>query len=128
MVRLKPGDRVEVRLKSNTIVSSHKEYDELQIFEIIATDDTGYYLYIPHHTYVVGEAVLDASKTRHLGVDWRFYDEKFFYISENMINGIKSEIDGMTCVRCKDFYKMAAANQPDGTLICWSCRKYPFWH
>lgn len=30
---------------------------------------------------------------------------------------------GMACKKCKEFYSYAEANQPDGTLICYSCRQ-----
>lgn len=31
--------------------------------------------------------------------------------------------DGCRCRKCKEFYPYAQANQEDGTLICYSCRK-----
>ena len=30
--------------------------------------------------------------------------------------------DGMNCNKCRNFYQYAESNQPDGTLICYSCR------
>jgi hypothetical protein len=30
--------------------------------------------------------------------------------------------EGVACKRCQEFYPYAVANQPDGTLKCWSCR------
>lgn len=30
--------------------------------------------------------------------------------------------DGMDCCKCRKFFKFAAPNQDDGTMICWSCR------
>jgi len=35
---------------------------------------------------------------------------------------IKSNSDGMNCSFCKEHYPYAEANQPDGTLKCYSCR------
>ena len=122
MTKLKPGDRIEVRIKSDTIVSNYKEYDELRVFEIVAIDDGGYYIYIPHHIYLSGSTILDASTARKLKIEQRFDGEKFLHIAESMINNIKSEMDGMICARCKDFMKMAIANQSNGTFLCWSCR------
>lgn len=34
----------------------------------------------------------------------------------------KKNSEGCACKKCKEFYKFAEANQPDGTLICWACR------
>lgn len=31
--------------------------------------------------------------------------------------------DGCRCTKCKEFYPYAEANQNDGTLICYPCRK-----
>jgi hypothetical protein len=31
--------------------------------------------------------------------------------------------DGCRCKKCKEFYPYAQANQEDGTLICYVCRK-----
>ncbi len=34
--------------------------------------------------------------------------------------------DGMFCRKCQLFYKYAEPNQPDGTLLCYSCRNNPY--
>ena len=34
--------------------------------------------------------------------------------------------DGMFCCKCRLFYKYAEPNQPDGTLMCFSCRSNPY--
>lgn len=35
--------------------------------------------------------------------------------------------DGEWCSKCTTYYKQSVPNQPDGTLICYTCRKYPFY-
>jgi hypothetical protein len=37
-------------------------------------------------------------------------------------------LDGLWCRDCRTYFPYAAANQNDGTLKCWSCRAYPFYH
>lgn len=37
---------------------------------------------------------------------------------------LKKDKDGEFCKKCDNFYEFAEPNQPDGTLICYSCRKY----
>ena len=32
------------------------------------------------------------------------------------------EPEGFNCSRCREFYRYAKANQPDGTFKCWGCR------
>lgn len=34
--------------------------------------------------------------------------------------------DGLVCQKCKTFYNFAEPNQPDGSLICYSCRQDPY--
>lgn len=36
----------------------------------------------------------------------------------------KKSSDGETCTKCKEFFPFAEPNQPNDTLICYSCRKY----
>lgn len=59
------------------------------------------------------------------------YDGKFVawvYI-ENICEVVKNNIDyhndGCFCKVCTNWYQLAVPNQPDGTLVCWSCRQYP---
>ena len=39
----------------------------------------------------------------------------------------KIQPDGMFCRKCQTFYQFAEPNQTDGSLICYSCRKSPFY-
>ena len=32
--------------------------------------------------------------------------------------------NGCHCIRCGELYPQAEPNQPDGTLICYSCRRF----
>jgi hypothetical protein len=34
---------------------------------------------------------------------------------------------GLNCKKCNEHFPFAAPNQPDGTMVCWSCRKYPYY-
>lgn len=34
-----------------------------------------------------------------------------------------SQIDGLNCKKCNEYYQYSTSNQPDGTLICYSCRQ-----
>jgi hypothetical protein len=126
MTKFKPGDRVDCRVKSATIVSPYKNYDEVKTFEIVAKDDHGYYLYVPHYYPLRGTVVADQYRCKNLGIDKRFLNENIIHIQENMIAHVQSKLDGLVCVGCKEFYPYAAANRKDGTLICFSCRQNPY--
>lgn len=126
MTKLKPGDRVDCRVKASTIVSPYRSYDEVKTFEIVACDSHGYYLYVPHYYYLKGTVIADRYKCRNLGIDKKFLNETIIHIQENLIANVQAKMDGMACVVCKEFYPYAQANRGDGTLICYSCRQNPY--
>lgn len=126
MTKLKPGDRIDCRVKSAAIVSPYHEYDEVMTFEIVASDNYGYYLYVPHYIYIKGCNKADKMQCRHLSIDKKFLDENIVYINATSIARVVYVMDGMSCRHCKEFYPMAEANQEDGTLLCYSCRQDPY--
>jgi hypothetical protein len=126
MTRLKPGDRIDCRVKSATIVSPYNSYDEIKTFEIIATDDNGYYLYVPHYYYLKGTGIADSYRCKTLKIDSKFLNENMVYIKENLVAAVQTKLDGMFCKICKEFYPYSEPNQRDGSLICFSCRGNPY--
>lgn len=126
MVQLKPGDRINCRIKQDIIVGPYQDHDEICTFEIVAADDHGYYLFVPQQRHIKGSFRLDNSQSRKIPIDRKFIGSGIIYIAESLVYQIKSKLDGMPCVKCKDFFFMAEANQPDGTLICYSCRLNPY--
>jgi translation elongation factor P/translation initiation factor 5A len=118
MTKLKPGDRVDCRVKASTIVSPYRSYDEIKTFEIVAIDD--------HYYYLKDTKVADQYRIKKLGIDKKFLDENIVHIQENMIANVQTTLDGMACKVCKEFYPYAEGNQEDGTLICYSCRQNPY--
>lgn len=127
MELLNPGDKVEVRVKNAIIVSPYKGYDEKKIFEIVAVDEQGCYLFIPVYELIKGSIVADSSRCRKLGIELRFLDEQICYIQDNRICRIVSTLDGIACANCKEFHPMAEPNREGGeTFICYSCRTNPY--
>lgn len=126
MAKLKPGDRVDCRVKQAELVSPYKDFDEVKTFEIIAKDKYGYYLFVPVYYYLKGTTIADKHFCSQLNVDKKFIGENVIYIQGNMIFRVDSILDGMICAKCREFHHMAEANRPDGTLICWSCRSNPY--
>jgi hypothetical protein len=126
MTRLKTGDRVECCIQSNTIVAPDEDHETTRFFEIVSTDNYGYYLFIPYYMYINGTTIADLARCQKLGIHPRFGNEKIIYITDNLVHKTRKS-DGMCCMHCKDFTLMAEANQPDGTtFICWSCRDNPW--
>jgi len=126
MTKLKPGDRVDCRVKASTIVSPYKSYDEIKTFEIVAKDGHGYYLYVPHYYHLKDTKVADKHRCKELGIDKKFQDENIVYIQENLVAFVHDRLDGLACKICKEFYQYSSANQEDGSLICYSCRQNPY--
>lgn len=125
-MRLKAGDVISCRVKSALIVSPYRSYDEIKSFVIVATDDRGYYLFVPHYFSLKGTFVLDNYKRAVLGIDPKYVGEEIIHIQENMIASVERKLDGMACRVCREFFPYAEANQDDGTLICFSCRRNPY--
>lgn len=126
MPQLKKGDTVSCRVKSASIVGPYRSYDEIISFVIVATDDKGYYLYVPHHYYINGSVVATQYLSSVLGIDNKFLNENIVYISENLVASVERRQDGLNCKICKEFFFYAEANQDDGTLICYACRANPY--
>lgn len=127
MTKLKPGDRVNCRIKSDIIVSPYSsDHDETRTFEIVGKDPYGYYLFVPTYMYLKESSPVDQDACDFLQIDPKYIGEHIIYILESMVCKIKSKIDGCACKRCKEFYHMAEPNQPDGSMICWICRNYPY--
>jgi hypothetical protein len=126
MVKLKPGDRVDCKVKLSDIVSPYKEYDEIKTFEIVAIDQHGYYLFVPIYYILKGSVVADKYKCKKLGIGKQFLDENIYYIQENMVYRVNDMLDGTCCCKCGEFYHMAEPNQDDDTLICYTCRFNPY--
>jgi len=127
MAKLKPGDRVDCRVKLNAIVSPYNpDYDEVVTFEIVAKDSSGVYLFVPQYRTLSGTVTVDKYLSRQLGIDKKFIGERIMYIQGSFIYKVSSILDGLFCAKCREFYMMAEPNQEDGTLICWSCRQNPY--
>lgn len=126
MAKLKPGDRIDCRVKAHIIVSPYKDYDEIKTFQIIARDKLGYYLYVPCYFLLKDTYTVTKYQCDNLNIDYKFIGEEFVYIQSNMISRINLVYDGLFCSKCSEFFQMAEPNQEDGTLICYSCRINPY--
>lgn len=127
MSRLKIGDRIDCRIKSQLIVSPYADYDEVRTFEVIGITSRGYYLYVPPNVYLKDAIRIDEYNFDDLGVHPRFIEDETIFVPDKMIYKVSARLDGCHCDQCDEFYSYAEPNQPNGTLICFSCRNYPFY-
>jgi len=139
MAKLKPGDRVECCVKCNNIVSPYTEdYEEVITFEIIAassnawqyysdySEKSSYFLFVPCYRIIKDSVTITSLLARQNGINKKFIGEETIKIEDNLISKISSILDGLFCAHCHEFYDMAEPNQPDGTLLCWACRRDPY--
>lgn len=126
MPKLKVGDTISCRVKSALIVSPYKAYDEIKSFVIVATDDHGYYLFVPYYFILKDSFIIDRYKIKNLGIDQKYLDENAVYIQSNMVASVEARNEGVTCKVCKEFFPYAVANQDDGSMMCFSCRANPY--
>lgn len=127
MVILKPGDRVDVLIKDCIIINTQSNFDEIRTFEVIANENYGFYLYIPQYILIKGTLIADQYRCKQLNIDRRYLNENICFIQQGQIYKVNMILDGMKCCKCQEFYEMSASNQPDGTLICWNCKNYPYY-
>ncbi len=127
MVKLKPGDKITCRVKDSSIVSGYAEFDEEKTFEIIATDEYGYFVYVPEYFYIKNATRITKYNIKALDVSKRFIECFCIYVHESSISKVHSVLDGTSCAKCHEFFHQAEPNQEDGSMICWACRKYPHY-
>ena len=125
MGKLKPGDRVVCKIKAGQVINAYaNDWDEKLIFEIVAVDNRGCYIYIPHYIFIKGGLTVNKHNQKTHGVDKKFMGEVIVYITENSIVQIEPNIDGLICSKCKEFYPMAQTEKK--AFLCWVCRHYPY--
>ena len=123
MEKLNPGDVIVCCVKNNTIIDPRiLLYDALKTFDIIAYDNWGYYLYVPHDLILNNTTKVDNSVIKRLSLDKKYFNDRIIHIDYNFVFKVKFKLDGCLCSICKKFYHQAVSNQEDGTLICWACR------
>lgn len=126
-MKLNPGDKIDCLIKNSSIVSPYSnDYDNILTFEIIAKDNNGYFIYIPHYIYINNSIKIDSLLASQLNINSKFINEYLMFIKSSLIYNVKSVVDGVHCANCKEFFYMAEPNQPNNTLICWSCKSNPY--
>ena len=126
MTQLKIGDVVNCKIKEYLIVSPSDSYDEIKSFAIVATDQYGCYLFVPHYIYLKNTLIADKLKCRTLGLEKRYLNENIVYILDTMVAALVRASDEMRCQICHEFFPFATANQDNGVFICYNCKRSPF--
>src|SRR5271155_5004068 len=96
---LKPGDTVSCRIKEAQIVSSYSSFDFEETFQIVASDDEGYFRYTPDHFVIDDTCRRDTYRASILNIKKPSIDAQIAYVSPSQIAAIKFRLDGMTCTK-----------------------------
>lgn len=128
MAQCSPGDSVVCRVKDNTIVSAYEDkWEQEVVFDIISVYEQGYMIYVPVDMSLKDTVLITKNNYKKFHTDKKFIDSTSYYITDFKIIRIFKKLLGLRCIKCDTFYDMAEPNTPDGKLICWSCKKYPFY-
>ena len=127
MASLKAGDTITCFIKHSKVVCSYTDSDSQVDLEIVARDSSGYFLYVPDYIYLNNTVIISNTEIRLLKINPKFLGSKMLYIETSLVGKVRKILDGMTCVSCHQFYDYAEPNQPNGTLLCFSCRTYPYY-
>src|ERR1700722_20624273 len=125
MATYSPGDRVYCLVKDGAIVNyDEPAFDFKSIFDIVSLYAQGYMVYVPIGIPLKDSLTVIISNFEKFNMDKKFIGSVVYYITDYKIVNLYRKLDGLSCVRCAEFYPMATANQPAGTLKCWLCRNY----
>ena len=119
---LKAGDKISVCIKDNLIAYTYVVPDEIKVFEIIATDNEGVYVFVPNYYFLKGVFHIDQTFCNFFNAHKKFIGETGIYIQESLIKKVTYIMKGTACANCNEHYEFAEPNQPNGTLICYLCR------
>lgn len=148
------GDLVEVWVKPNDSSTKYsfriEEYGMkntpitegwvLQSFKILGFQDSTALTLDVDDSHVEGWAIYlsDPFTDKYLGVrlpkeklenkrGWSIGDMGAIinHIPGRIVVPVHRDIGGMSCSNCKEFIFYAEGNQPDGSLVCFSCRQDP---
>lgn len=141
--KAKPGDLAEVYMSAEGQINQPEWGGVSRQFEIIAigkdTNHNSYYVLVSYKSdHFYGSRKLEIDNLRSspdydinllVGKVPNLSDYRGHYVrwlNDDRVNKIiKLGPDGCGCQVCKEFYNMAVPNQPDGTLVCYSCRQNP---
>ncbi len=124
------GDKVYTKIAGATIISkTSNQYDAILSFNIIGIGlkDEFCVIYIPEYYRIKDRFQLQEKQLDEYLIDKEYLFKNAIAIWDSHIVSIqRAGVDGMFCEHCKLFIPWAQSNQPDGTLLCYSCRANPW--
>lgn len=129
------GDRVVCKVRNKCLAARHERADDRITLTIICNcfiDDetTEYIAYVPNDelSYLTSDGTYSVTpKVADLyGIHRKYIGERAITLRKNNIFKVAFRADGMSCVKCDEFFDKAEPNQEDGTLVCYLCRQNPY--
>lgn len=144
MSDIKTGDIVRVGFNNNKpsrqdtatefvtckVIFKYTDFYKTTMYIVFPTDDyskyKGYF-----HPFDIGlisdvKSVYNEFEEISNLIDYIGAATRIVGINDIRIKKLSFYEDGCKCVNCKEFYPMAVPNQPNNTLICYSCRDNPW--
>lgn len=90
------------------------------IYKVVRIDRASgnVYVYEGNHTHEIPFCLVDAEGYYWVQGDWHVVTNKAPPVTHP---------NGANCEKCQEHFPFAVPNQENGTMICWSCRNYPFY-
>jgi len=122
----KVGDTLMIMADSYGNITDRDGMRKTFRLDVIAKTKHGYAVYVPKHILIPHAQKLTKAMKKKFGADECYIDCDIVVVGPDSISDIIVRTDGKNCTHCSKFYQYAAANQIDGTFICYSCRESPY--
>lgn len=126
------GDWIKVRTNHDySLIFDVDFYDSRYLhfgvieLEIIAVHEDIWYVVEAPATVTEDTVLVNKSRLKKWKLLPSMLDRQISLISEKAVGGRRKfdpYVNALSCKLCQEIFPYAPANQPDGTLICWSCR------
>jgi len=144
MSDIKPGDIVKVGFHNNKpsqqnvatdfinckVIFKYTDFYKTAMYIVFPTEDITKYsnYFYAFDIGLITDVKMVYSDFEEISniIDYIGMPTRVIGISDFKINKPTFYEDGCKCVKCKEFYPMAVPNQPNNTLICYSCRENPW--
>lgn len=126
------GDWIKVRTNQDqSLIFDVDFYDsrylhfEIIELEIIAIHEDIWYVVEPPPTVLEDTVVVNKARLKNWRLGPDKLDRNISLVSEKAVGGRRKfdpYLNALSCKLCQEIFPYAQGNQPDGSLVCWSCR------
>lgn len=107
------------------------EFETKHSFDIICVCEQGYLLLVPTDLFMKNSFIISERDCKTFKIHKRFKDGVAHFAGDEHIIKLVRRFSGLTCMSCHEHYEYSEVNRIDdaghGALICWYCRRYPYF-